>query len=151
MLILDLKDKQEYLEEVMTLEYDEWADNKEQDRDLRIKNKINKYFERIEDKYFVKLILLNEDKLIGFISIFPMDSEEEIDLTPWYATMYVKEEHRGKGYSKLLNDAILKEAKRREISTIYLKTTLENYYEKFGAKYIKDLASGEKLLKFDII
>ncbi len=151
MLILDLKDKQEYLEEVMTLEYDEWADNKEQDRDLRIKNKINKYFERIEDKYFVKLILLNEDKLIGFISIFPIDSEEETELTPWYATMYVKEEFRGKGYSKLLNDAILKEAKRREISTIYLKTTLENYYEKFGAKYIKDLASGEKLLKFDII
>ena len=151
MLVVDLKDKQEYLEEVMTLEYDEWADNKGQDRDLRIKNKINKYFERIEDKYFVKLILLNEDKLIGFISIFPMDSEEEIDLTPWYATMYVKEEHRGKSYSKLLNDAILKEAKRREISTIYLKTTLENYYEKFGAKYIKDLASGEKLLKFDII
>ena len=151
MLILDLKDKQEYLEEVMTLEYDEWADNKEQDRDLRIKNKVKKYLERIEDKYFVKLILLNEDKLIGFISIFPMDSEEERNLTPWYATMYVKEEFRGKGYSKLLNDAILKEAKRREISTIYLKTTLENYYEKFGAKYIKNLSTGEKLLKFDII
>ena len=151
MLVVDLKDKQEYLEEVMTLEYDEWADNKEQDREERIKNKVKKYLERIEDKYFVKLILLNEDKLIGFISIFPMDSEEERNLTPWYATMYVKEEFRGKGYSKLLNDAILKEAKRREISTIYLKTTLENYYEKFGAKNIKDLASGEKLLKFDII
>ena len=150
MLVVDLKDKQEYLEEVMTLEYDEWADNKNQDRELRIKNKIKKYFERVEDKCFVKLILLNDDKLVGFISIFPMDSKEEPELTPWYATMYVKEKYRGKGYSKLLNDAILKEAKRRGINTLYLKTTLKNYYEKFGAKYIKELANGEKLLKFDI-
>ena len=64
--------------------------------------------------------------------------------------MYVKEEYRGKGYSKILNDAILKEAKRRNIKKIYLKTTLENYYEKFGAKYLEDLNEKEKLYYFDL-
>ena len=59
--------------------------------------------------------------------------------------MYVKEEYRGNGYSKILNDAILKEAKDRGFNKIYLKTDLINYYEKFGAKYIEDLANGEKL------
>lgn len=51
---------------------------------------------------------------------------------------------------KILNDAILKEAKRRNIKKIYLKTTLENYYEKFGAKYLEDLNEKEKLYYFDL-
>lgn len=65
--------------------------------------------------------------------------------------MFVKEEYRGKGYSKILNDAILKEAKKRGFNRIYLKTDLVNYYEKFGAKYLENLNSGEKLYYFDIL
>ncbi len=64
--------------------------------------------------------------------------------------MYVKEEYRGNGYSKVLNGAILKEAKSRKFSTLYLKTNLENYYEKFGAIFIKKLKSWERLYKFEI-
>ena len=33
---------------------------------------------------------------------------------------------------------------------LYLKTDLENYYEKFGAKYIENLSNGEKLYCIDI-
>ena len=33
--------------------------------------------------------------------------------------------------------AILKEAKDRGFLTLYLKTDLKNYYEKFGATFIK--------------
>lgn len=64
--------------------------------------------------------------------------------------MYVKKEYRKRGYSKILNDAILKEAKARGFDTIYLKTDLENYYDKFGAIFIKKLKSGERLYKFDL-
>ena len=82
---------------------------------------------------------------MGFISIFPTDGSEFNNLTPWYATMYVKKEYRGFGYSKVLNNAILKEAKNRGFDKIYLKSELNNYYEKFGAIYIADLKNGEKL------
>jgi len=102
------------------------------------------------NKSFCKLILIDEEKLIGFISLFPQDSEEEIDLTPWYATMYIKREYRKQGYSRILNDAILKEAKSRGFKTVYLKTNLENYYEKFGAIFIKKLKSNERLYKFEL-
>lgn len=88
MKIYNLKDKIEYLDEVTSLEYEEWADN--------------------------------------------------------------KEEYRNNGYSRILNDAILKEAKNRGFSTLYLKTDLENYYEKFGAIFIKKLKSGEYLYKFEL-
>ena len=96
------------------------------------------------------LILLDDDKLVGFISMFPYDGEERKELTPWYATMYVKKEYRKNGYSKILNDAILKEAKNRGFSKIYLKSELKNYYEKFGAKYIDTLNNGEKLYYIEL-
>ena len=105
-----------------------------------------------EDKInYCKLILVEENNLIGFISIFPEDGEEEKELTPWYATMFVKKEYRGMGYSKILNSAILKEAKRRGFDKIYLKSNLVNYYEKFGAKYIKGLQNGEKLYVISLV
>lgn len=64
--------------------------------------------------------------------------------------MYVKERYRNNGYSRILNDAILKEAKNRGFSILYLKTDLKNYYEKFGAIFIKKLKSGEDLYKFEL-
>ena len=112
--------------------------------------KIEKIKSNLNKDDFCKLILLSNDMLIGFISIFPNDCDECINLKPWYATMYVKKEYRGHGYSKILNDAILKEAKDRGFLTLYLKTDLKNYYEKFGATFIKKLKSGESLYKFEI-
>ena len=100
--------------------------------------------------YFCKLILLKDNELIGFISIFRNDCDECRDLTPWYSTMYVKKEYRGQEYSKILNDAILKESKKRNYKEIFLKTKLNNYYEKFGAKFIKKLNNGENLYKFEL-
>ncbi len=148
--IYNLKDKLEYLDEVVRLEYEEWADNKEENREERLKRKKEKICCMFSNKAFCKLILVDNAELVGFISIFPEDCEEEKELTPWYATMYVKKEYRNHGYSRILNDAILKEAKDRGFLTLYLKTDLKNYYEKFGVVFIKKLKSGEGLYKFEI-
>ena len=64
--------------------------------------------------------------------------------------MCVKEEVRGNGYSKILNDAILEETKKRGFKKLYLKTNLINYYEKFGAIYLETLNNGEKLYYFSV-
>ena len=149
MKIYNLKDKLEYLDEVARLEYEEWADNKEENKEERIKRKKEKICCMFSNKSFCKLILVDNHELIGFISIFPEDCEEEKELTPWYATMYVKKEYRGQGYSKILNDAILKEARKRGYKEIYLKTTLNDYYEKFGAIFVKKI-SEEKIYKFEL-
>ena len=152
MKIYNIKDKKEYLKEVAILTQKEWGKKNltEEEFNIKIDKKINKILNLLDQKDYCELILLDGDSLIGFISIFPIDGEERQDLTPWYATMYVKEEYRGNGYSKILNDAILKEAKDRGFNKIYLKTDLVNYYEKFGAKYIEDLANGEKLYYIEL-
>ena len=141
--IYNLKEKPEYLKEVALLEMKEWAEDKNI-TDERLNNKIEHIIERFDNKYFCKLILLDEKDLIGFISMFPEDMDERPDLKPWYATMYVKEEYRKKGYSKILNDAILDEAYNRGFDKLYLKSTLENYYEKFGAIFMEKI-NDEKL------
>lgn len=50
----------------------------------------------------------------------------------------------------ILNNAILKEAKSLGFNKVYLKSNLNNYYEKFNAQYIETLENGEKLFLIDI-
>ena len=151
-----IQEKQEFLKEVATLTQKEWGQKNltEEEFNRKIEKKINIIKSNFNNPNYCKLLLIDEqDKtstLMGFISIFEHDGDDKLDLSPWYATMFVKEDYRGLGYSKLLNDAILKEAKNRGFSRLYLKTDLINYYEKFGACYIEDLKNGEKLYYFDL-
>ena len=150
--IYNIKDKQEYLKEIAELTQKEWGSgtNSIEEFNAKIDKKINKIISNLNNPNYCKLILLQDNTLVGFISIFPHDCDERPDLSPWYATMYVKEEFRGNGYSKLLNNAILEEAKSRGFTKIYLKTDLINYYEKFGAIYVETLKTGEKLYYFNL-
>jgi len=144
MKILDIKNNIKYLEEYCKLCSLQWGTPKTEEE---MNNYINKKINNIlnTDKVISILGLINDQEMIGFISLFKYDGDERQDLTPWYATMYVKKEHRGKHLSKLLNDAIIDEANRLGYDKVYLKTDLINYYEKFGANYIEDLNNGEKL------
>ena len=150
--IYNIKDKPEYIEEVAILTQNEWGSktNTDEEYKAKISKKINKILSLLDNTSYCKLILLEDTTLIGFISIFPEDGDDRKDLTPWYATMFVKKEFRGKGYSKILNDAILKEAKSRAFEKIYLKTDLVNYYEKFGATFLDRLNEEENLYYFDL-
>lgn len=149
MKIKNIMDDIKHLEEYAKICQVTWG-KKKTDEELKtyIKEKVKRILE--EDKVISILGLLDNDKLIGFISLFKYDGDEMKNLTPWYATMYVKKEYRNKGYSKILNDAILNEAKKKGFDRIYLKSNLVNYYEKFGAKYIKTLSNKEKLYYIDL-
>ena len=145
--IYNIKDKLQYIREVAVLTQKEWGEKNVSEEQFEIR--VNRCVERIKaqlgNPYYCKLILLDDDVLVGFISIFEHDGDERLDLKPWYATMFVKKEFRGNGYSRVLNDAILDEARKRGFSVLYLKSDLVNYYEKFGARYVEDLCSGERL------
>ena len=150
MEIISIKEKHNYLEEYCRLCSLEWGCTKtKKELNVYVKNKIKKIHE--EDKVISILGLVDNYNLIGFISLFKYDGEERRDLTPWYATMYLKKDYRGKGYSRLLNDAILIEAKKLGYDRVYLKSNLVNYYEKFGAIYIKTLDNGENLYYINCI
>ena len=150
--IYNIKDKQEYLKEVAELTQKEWGKStcSKEEFNAKISKKICRISENLDNPLFCKLILLSDSTLVGFISIFEHDCDERMDLFPWYATMYVKKEFRGRGYSKLLNDAILEEARNRGFKKIYLKTELNNYYERFGANFLEHLNDSEKIYYFNL-
>lgn len=146
MKIINIKSNTNYLKEYFALCSTEWGSPKTKEQlDLYVNEKINKVLSNNYDNLISVLGLIDNNYLVGFISLFKYDGDERANLTPWYATMYVKKEFRGKGYSKLLNNAILEEAKNLGYDKVYLKSDLINYYEKFGAKYIEKLNNGENL------
>lgn len=151
MNIVSIKDTRKYLEEYIKLCSLEWGTPKsKKELDIRTNKRVNEILSGTDDKLISVLGLIDNNKLLGFISLFKFDGEERKDLTPWYATMYVKKEYRGKGYSRKLSDAIVKEAKKLGYAKVYLKSELSNYYEKFGARYIEELDNKEKLYFIEI-
>lgn len=52
---------------------------------------------KTDDNVIGVLGLINDKKLIGFISLFKINGDERKDLSPWQFTMYVKKEYRKKG------------------------------------------------------
>lgn len=150
MEIFNLFDKKEYIGKYAEACVKEWGNI---NNSLEYQEKVNKKVRKLlsgDDNLISCLVLLDNDSLVGFISLFKNDGLERQDLTPWYATMYISNEYRGKGYSKLLNKAILEEAKTLGYDKVYLKSDLVNYYEKFGAKYIEDLSNGESLYYIEL-
>ena len=148
MKIIEIKNNSNYLKEYIKLCYIEWS-NKEKKLEEYINYKIDKI--KNDDNVITVLGLINNNELIGFISLFKNDELEYCNLTPWYATMYVKSIYRGKSYSKILNDAILNKAKQLGYNKVYLKSNLVNYYERFGAKKISKLKNGENLYYINLI
>ena len=146
MKIISIKNNDLYLKEYITLCSKEWGTSN--DSISYINTKLNEI--KNTNKVIDILALINNDEMIGFISLFNEDDNERNDLSPWYATMYVKDKYRGKNYSKILNDALISKAKSLGYKKIYLKSYLNNYYEKFNAKYIETLNNGEKLFYIDL-
>lgn len=151
MTIISIKDNDNnYLEEYIKLCSLEWGTPKSEEE---LKDYIKRKKESIhnDDEVIDILALINGGEMIGFISLFKTDGDERNDLSPWYATMYVKKNYRGNGYSKILNNALIDKAKEMGYKKVYLKSDLKNYYEKFGARYIERLKNNENLFYIDII
>lgn len=147
MEVISIKNNDLYLKEYIELCNKEWG-RKRDNLDEYINLKIKEI--KVTNKVIEVLGLINNNEMIGFISLFMEDDNERKNLSPWYATMYVKEKYRGNNYSKILNDSLIKWSKELGYKRIYLKSNLINYYEKFNAKYIETLNNGEKLFYIDL-
>lgn len=123
MNIISIKENQNFLKEYIKLCSLEWGNLKSKEElNVKVKTKVDEIILEKEDKLISVLGLIDYDKLVGFISLFKYDGEERKDLTPWYATMYIKKEFRGKRYSEILNAAILKQATILGYDKVYLKS-----------------------------
>ena len=79
--IYNLEEKTKYIDEVAFLTQKEWGqkDLSRNEIELKVKNKILKIKSNFSNHNYCKLLLLDNDILIGFISIFPTDGEERLE------------------------------------------------------------------------
>lgn len=101
----------------------------------------------INNTYPITIILLKDNKLIGFYQIVEHDNDNT-SYTPWIANVYVLEEYRGLGYGRVLIESIPDFMKELNIKTIYLHTRHINLYEKFGFEKYQELVLEDNIKRF---
>lgn len=84
-------------------------------------------------KFYLGLI---ENKIVGSYALLTNDIISRQDLMPWFACLYVNEEHRNKGFAAQLIQHGLSETHHKGFEKLYLSTHLISFYEKMGWKHI---------------
>ena len=138
--VVNLIDNQQYLEEVSKWIWQEWSKEhgaKLEDIIYRSKHSINA--NNVPQMYIAKY----KNEVIGVVSIWTNDLTARQDLSPWMATLYVKQEFRKMGVGKKLQYKCIQEAKKMKYKNLYLITDHENYYEKTGWKLLEKAPLGD--------
>lgn len=136
---VNLKDKIDYLEEVSTLYWKQWSEEKGDTIEgviYRTKHCLEK--NDIPQTY----IALYKNELIGIVSLWRNDLCARQDLYPWLAGLYVKENYRKMGIGTFLQNKAIEVCKQLKYHKLYLITEHENYYEKNGWNFIEKAPLG---------
>lgn len=136
MLINQINKSDRYFLEIINIYYKWWS------------NIQNKKYSDIYEKYITSLTssllpkiyaLIINDTLIGTYSLEEKDNIDNEPYTPYLANVYIKEKYRHQGYSKLLIEDAKEKAILLGYKDLYLHTKINNYYEKFGFKFLKEV------------
>jgi len=88
---------------------------------------------RMDGQLPITLIALEEDDLLGTVSLIHNDLPGREDLNPWLASLIVRPEHRGKQVATFLIGEAESLLQKQEIPAAYLFTeTAGGLFEKLG-------------------
>ncbi|WP_312071160.1 GNAT family N-acetyltransferase [Anaerotignum propionicum] len=88
-----------------------------------------------EDRIPQTYILLADEELVGVYQLSVMDLDVRPDIYPWLINVYIDKPYRGKGYLNLLMQSAKENCRRLGIKEIFLYTTHEGLYEKYGLRF----------------
>ncbi len=126
-----LADHRQHIAELAALHFAEWSylnpgETLEQ-RTLRLTKKCQR------SGVPCAVIALDGSNLVGSAALVPADMDSRKELTPWLASVYVKQGYRKKGFGSALVTRIEQEAKSLGTDTLYLYTPSEApLYEGLG-------------------
>jgi N-acetylglutamate synthase-like GNAT family acetyltransferase len=131
MLILNLKDKPEHLLPLAQWHHAEWSYlNPLRSFDQRVQE----MQEDLEGKVIPTTFVAEDDgELLGSACILADDMSSHPELTPWLASVYVNEIHRGKGIGSTLVKRVMQHAQENGVKRLYLYTPdQEQMYARLG-------------------
>ncbi len=126
---ITIKEKLEIVEEAATWFSSKWGIREEAYLECmndNIRNKTNLGW----------YLCLDNNKIVGGLSVIENDFHKRKDLTPNICAVYVEEEYRKNGIAgKLLNHAV-DDLKMNGISPVYLITDHVGFYERYGFTFL---------------
>ena len=131
MLILNLKDKPEHLLPLAQWHHAEWS----------YLNPLRSFDQRVQEMQedlqgkVIPTTFAAEDagELLGSACILADDMSSHPELTPWLASVYVNEIHRGKGIGSTLVKRVMQHAQENGVKRLYLYTPdQEQMYARLG-------------------
>lgn len=103
----------------------------------------------IEEKSAVPqwYIVLNQNKIIAGIGVIENDFHNRKDLAPNVCALYVEKQYRKKGIAGELLQFVCKDMKKKGISTLYLITDHDSFYERYGWEYLCMVESEQEQIR----
>lgn len=150
--IVHLADAPEYMEEVSRWLWLEWA--KADGYSLEEIIYRTRYACQ-RDTIPQMLVAVREGRPVGVVSLWLNDLKTRQDLSPWMATLYVKDEERNRHIGQKLQQASIEAVRALgRYPCLYLVTKLEGYYEKTGWVFVDKAPAGqgtfERIYRYDL-
>jgi predicted N-acetyltransferase YhbS len=105
--------------------YDEWGDFYS---DLTVRDIIERLEQRTNrDTIPLALVAIEDDAVIGTVSLKQYDMDTRMQYSPWLASLYVEKAHRNKGTAIKLIDAAIDKAVELGVEVLYLYTIIPQH------------------------
>lgn len=138
--LIKLTPSSQYLDDTLKLTFNEWGKGD---------------YEKFKEKAFNSLAhifaLVENDKVVGCFVIRDNDISSHPHYSPNLACVCVDKNERGRGLSRILLNGAIEIFKQMKLKKVYLKSSLKNYYEKFGFIPLNEVCEdGEEIYYMDV-
>ena len=131
MKIIDLRDAPEHIPTIARWHFNEWGYlNPGKTFEYRLE-RMQRYLG--EPAIPSMLIAVEGDQVLGTAALVEADMDSHPELSPWLASVYIREDQRGRGLGKQLVQALMDFAGQQGLAKLYLFTPdQEGFYARLG-------------------
>lgn len=146
MQIIDLRQAPEHLATLAAWHHDEWSYLNPGKTLADYQLGMQEYL--AEGEIPSMLIAVEGDQLLGSSSIIASDMDDQPQLTPWLANVYVHADQRGRGLGAALVKAAMGMAARLQLTQLYLFTPdQETFYTRLGWRRLSQVTPASRLCR----
>ncbi len=92
-------------------------------------------------------LLLNGDEIVAGAGVISNDPQIQKEKRPNICAVYVEETYRGKGIAGALLEYICVDMLFHGITTLYLITEMDSFYERYGWEFIAEITDNEEQMR----